>query len=217
MKIAIPPEELQKLIEEIKRRTQVGVKNLIADMFPNKVQELVETKLKSDSAKKNWLNGFHFETVVEGESYLVALTGKLALWMEDGFKPGEISNAILNGSRAKYNKETGKKYVDVPLPASGISIQKFRNADEAIQNVKPKEFTATSPGGSIGQAGALNARVKDIIKSQAGTNIKPSYLTIKRVTQDSKWPEQGWDGAQIFKALEEYFAQHVHEYVQREF
>jgi hypothetical protein len=170
------------------------------------------------SGFNHWRNGYKFSKVDDG-LYVIAVEGKFAMMMEDGIKTGEISRMIMHGTRAAYNRSQGKDYVDVPLFKDGgqsnsvriggekFEINTFKNSDELMKHFsKPmlKQVTFTR-GKSIEQEERIIQRSKKIeglIRSQDPKSGNTAYLTIRRVTNESVWPETPYEGQKILDKLE---------------
>lgn len=178
---------------------------------------LVAEKAKQQASKslksglKHWEKGFSVNRIGEGE-WIISLTGKLAEMMEEGFTPQEYKNLILDGNRAKHNKAQGKDYVDVPIALNAdamtgkigrteISVQHFRSADDIL-----KTFTKSSAPKGVGVEAQLTRynRVKDVISNKPPKGGKSSYLLIRRLTRDSKWPDHTYQGAKVFESIDSY-------------
>ena len=170
------------------------------------------------SGLKNWTKGYKFAKVEDG-LYIISIEGKLANMMEDGIETGEISKMIMAGNRAQHNKAEGKDYVDVPIhkdadSAGNISIQGqkfqvqgFKNADEMLQQFsQPQNKNVKfSRGKNVETEQRMVARAKKIeglIKSQNPKNTSTSYMTIRRVTDDSVWPKNPYQGGKVLDMLD---------------
>jgi hypothetical protein len=166
----------------------------------------------------HWKNGYKFAKVEDG-LYIISVEGKLAMMMEDGIKTGEISKMIMQGNRAAHNRGEGKNYVDVPIhkdadAAGNISIggqkfqvQAFRNADELMKQFsKPeKKQVKFSRGKTVEQEERIVQRAKKLeglIKSQNPKDSSTAYMTIRRVTDSSVWPQSPYEGQDILGKLE---------------
>lgn len=168
-----------------------------------------------NSGLKLWEKGFKVEKVEDG-FFVIAIEGKLAKMIEDGAKAGEISDMILNGNRAKANRsgyrdpnsgqQTRKNYVDVPIGndaqvmsgSKGISVKSFADADSLRKFVT---FSDYKKGGVKHEQRVLK-RVEDIIESTNPSSGATSYLTIRRVGEDTKWPASPTQGARVLDQLE---------------
>jgi len=209
------PEELTREVEEaIAEATSEFTRQIKAE-----AGHLVETNLKSDSAKQHWNNGFEINEVNPGE-FLIRIDGKLALWMEDGFAEGEVSDAILNGARAKYNKENGKRYVDVPFAKDADNLVTKSGQKISAKSFNPKNAQDiiahfSSPGMKKPEAKKVTVnRIEDILKSQNLTSGAISYLAIKRISDNSD-PWSGFSGAKIFEDLEDFINENLEEVIRQ--
>lgn len=170
------------------------------------------------SGFKNWSKGYKFAKVEDG-LYIISIEGKLANMMEDGIETGEISKLIMGGNRAQHNKAEGKNYVDVPIhkdadSAGNISIQGqkfqvqgFKNADEMMKQFsKPENKNIKfSRGKEVQQEQRIVARAKKIeglIKSQNPKDSSTAYMTIRRVGENSVWPESPYSGGKVLDRLD---------------
>ena len=194
----------------------------------NKAREIAGRKL-GKSGREHWNRGFK-SFKVNNEMHIIAIEGKLASWMEDGIKTGEISQAILQGNRAKYNKAEGKNYVDVPffkdadsvgnIRGTGVNVRAFADADSMIKSVKISDYKNKS----VKEEKRVLSRVEDIIKSvDPERNNNTQYLTIRRVSPNSSpWPKTPFPGAKaIFKGnsvseeLDNFIDKKFEEYLER--
>ncbi len=184
-------------------------------------RKLAHSKLKS--GKQNWLRGFKSHKVNDN-LYVISLEGKLANWMDDGFKPGEISDSIMRGNRARHNKseKPSKDYVDVPffkdadaagnIKGTNINIRAFADADAVVKDVKFSDFKSKS----IKEEQRVVSRVKDIIKSVDPKRINnTTYLTIRRVTKNSNWPANPRTRKSIFNELDSFIDSKFEELLRR--
>jgi hypothetical protein len=184
---------------------------------------IAASKLKS--GLKHWNRGFKIHKVND-DLFVISVEGKLAKWMEDGIQVGEISDAIMKGNRAQHNKGEGKNYVDVPIAkdadAAGdvtlgkkggpkVNIRAFANADQLVKYINSSNYKQ----GGIKQKQVIQSRVKDIIKNVEPKTGETSYLTIRRVTEKSKWPSSPFKGAQVFEALDSYIDENVQGILER--
>jgi hypothetical protein len=164
---------------------------------------------------KHWNSGYKFHKIEDG-NYIITIEGKLAHLMEkDQIAAGEISDMILKGNRAKYNKETGKRYVDVPMSrdadaAGNISVKgdiynvkQFKSADDLIKQFsqRPYKFSDVKRGG-VKIENRIVQRVKDVIKSVNPSNSSTQFLNIVRLSEGKKWPATPREGARVLDDLE---------------
>lgn len=174
---------------------------------------------------KNWNQGFKVEKVTD-DMFLIVVEGQLANWMEDGIRVGEISDAIMKGNRAQHNKAEGKNYVDVPIAkdadsAGNISLGKkggpvvnvkaFKSADDLMKNINSSDYKK----GGIKQKQVIANRVKDIIKNVEPKTNSASYLTIRRVSDKSKWPSSPFAGAKVLDKLDKYIDDNIGQIIER--
>jgi hypothetical protein len=187
------------------------------------------------SGFKNWSKGYKFNKVDDG-MYVIAVEGKLANMMEDGINTGEISEMLMKGTRASINKAQGKDYVDVPFhkdadAAGSVSIQGqkfqvqgFKNADEMMKQFSKPQSKSVSftKGSGIEKENRMISRAKklqDLIKSEDQKKGSTSYLTIRRVSEDSVWPASPYAGQKVLDKLslevEQIFAKMLETFVGR--
>lgn len=181
------------------------------------------TKLKKGLG--SWKKGFRVDRVTD-DFYLISVEGKMASWMEDGIKTGEISKDIMHGNRAESNKGEGKNYVDVPIAkdadAAGsmslgkkggpsVNVKAFANADSLMKFINTSDWKK----GGIKQKQVVQSRVKDIIKNVEPKSGKVSYLTIRRVTDKSVWPKSPFAGAKVLDHLDKYINANIDQIFER--
>ena len=177
-------------------------------------ERLAGTKLRN--GLQHWVNGFRISPVHNGEYFVVELRGTLAGWMEDGSRSNEVVNSILNGFRAKYNKENGQKYVDVPLGLATNAGQVSMGKGQSISVASFKDSASLSNflSSQLGKGGrqkivpkqAMNRRSSadsGVIESTPVGGGKTSYLAIKRVNSETVWKDI--KGAHVFEDLASYF------------
>ena len=193
---------IDDLLEGLKAKTTQALAGTIAEINL-KAHKQAESKL--DKGLKHWKDGFRIHPIND-TTYLVSISGQLAMWMEDGIKRGDVSESIKSGNRARINKAQGKDYVDVPITRSADSFEAakatvrasaIRSADDTV--VKFSDFKNKT----IKEARRDLTRVKDIIKSvdpQGKSQTK--YMTIRRLGPDSVWPEHGFQGVKILDMIE---------------
>lgn len=200
--------ELNLTAEELTQALDKRLKSVTADTsrkLARSARNEASNTLKSGS--KFWKDGFSVDKVSDGV-WILSLSGKMATMMEDGFGVGEIKRLLLGGNRAKYNKMQGKNYVDVPIKMSGaevkkagVKLQEFRDADSIIKHFSVSDYK----NGGIKKESKITQRVKDIIKMRDSEESKSSFVTIKRVSENSKgWPSKPYKGAKVFESLDSH-------------
>ena len=193
----------------------------------NKGKELASSKLRQGLTK--WNKAYSFK--VSQDFYVIALEGKVANWIEDGARTGEISEAIMSGNRANFNKslDPPKEYVDVPMfrsvaggaiQGTPVRVEMFRDAaalsraitfsDWKKRSVKTRERTIRR----VKYPEEESRKMDSIIRSTAPSG-KTSYLSIRRVTEDSVWPSTPTKGARVFRDLEDYIDQNFGKILER--
>lgn len=192
----------QKELQEAFQPRLNAIGDAMVTQLAQRGKELASQRLKS--GLKLWERGFKVDKIEDG-FFVVSMTGKLATMMEDGIKVGEISKMIMSGNRAKANK-TG--YVDVPIGRDAdslgnisgrkINVSAFKDADSLRQSVSFSDYKK----GGIRKEDRIIQRVEDVIKSTEPLTGKSSFMTIRRVTEDSVWPSSPFTGAKIFEDLE---------------
>lgn len=186
-------------------------------------QDLAAARLKTGLNK--WKQGFRFHKVSD-EFYIVSVEGQMAMWMEDGIEPGEVSRAIMSGNRAEVNASQGKNYVDVPIATNAdeagnislgtsgtkVNVKAFANADQLMKSITSSDWKK----GGVKQKQVMHSRVKDIIKNtepkQSGST---SYMTIRRVTSKSQWPKSPFKGAKVLDDLGDQLEQNFTQILER--
>jgi hypothetical protein len=176
-------------------------------------KDLAADRLRS--GLKHWNNGYKFHKIEDG-NYIITIEGKLAYLMEkDQIAAGEISDMILKGNRAKYNKENGKRYVDVPMSkdadAAGniqtkggtYNVKQFKSADDLMKQFsqRPYKFSDVKRGG-VKTENRIVQRVKEVIKSVNPADSSAQFLNIVRLSEESKWPATPREGARVLDDLE---------------
>ena len=204
--------EAQELVDSLQSQLNAATAATTEAAF-NRGRQLAADRLRN--GLKHWNNGYKFHKVQDG-TYIISIQGKLAHLMEkDQINVGEISDMILSGNRAKYNKETGKKYVDVPMTrdadAAGninvrgqtYNVKQFRIADDLMKQFSQKSYKfSDSKRGGVKIENRIVQRVKNVIKSVDPSQGSTQYLTISRLTQDAKWPSTPRQGARVLNDLE---------------
>lgn len=197
---------VNELVDGLKAEVRAVTAKVMA-AAKDKAHELASQRL-GPSGLQHWEKGFAAHKVND-DLYIISMEGKLASWMEDGIKTGEISQAIMSGNRATHNSAEGKKYVDVPfmkdadqagnIRGTGLNVRAFADADSLMKNVKFSDYKNKS----VTEQKRVVSRVRDIIKSTSPEPAKDvQYLTIRRVTENSTWPETPFEGAGVFEDLE---------------
>ncbi len=202
--------DTSEIVEGFRSRFKSATSAMMADAKAQG-QKLAASRLKV--GLKNWLKGYKMHKVSD-DFYIIEMEGLLGSWMEDGIQPGEVSKAIMSGNRAESNKGQGKNYVDVPiakdadelgniaLGKSGpkVNVRAFANADQLVKFINASDWKR----GGVQRRQVVQSRVKDIIKNVEPKSGKTSYMTIRRVTEDSKWPKSPFRGAKVFEELDSY-------------
>ena len=207
LKLSFDQVDFNDVVEGIQERFKAGVSAVMSDAS-SYAQMQASKKLKTGLSK--WLNGFKINKVSD-EFYIISIDGQLANWMEDGIAAGEVSKSIMSGNRADVNRSEGKNYVDVPIAKDAdsmgqislgkkgpsVSVAAFKDADAMMKSITTSDW---KKGGTKKKQVMAN-RVKDIIKNVEPQSKKTSYLTIRRVTDDSMWPKSPFQGAKVLDDL----------------
>lgn len=178
------------------------------DQVEEDARSIAASKLRTGLSK--WTDGFRLHKVSD-ELYVASVEGRLAMWMEDGIEVGEVSKAIMSGNRAEANQGEGKAYVDVPiskdadamgditLGKSGpkVNVRAFADADQMMKHITASDWKK----GGTKKKQVIASRVKDIIKNVEPSTGATSYMTIRRVTDDSQWPKSPFPGAKVLDDL----------------
>lgn len=201
----------KELVDGIKSHWNSAIAALMGSL-KSEGERLAASRLKTGLSK--WRKGFKVDRVTD-DFYIISVDGQLANWMEDGIQPGEISRSIMQGNRADFNKAQGKNYVDVPIAkdadsltsggksAPKVNIQSFRDAASLIKSINTSDWKR----GGVRQEKRVIQRVQDIIKSFNPESGQSSFLTIRRVTDDSQWPSSPFAGAKVLNDLDSYIDQ----------
>lgn len=209
------------IVDGFRSRFKTAVATLMADVG-TEADKLASAKLRS--GLKRWREGFKINKVTD-DFYIISVSGKLANWMEEGIQTGEISKSIMEGNRAEHNRSEGKNYVDVPIArdadAAGnvtlgkkgptVNVRAFRSADDMMKSITVSDWKR---GGVRKEQRVVN-RVKDIIKSTKPDTGETSYLTIRRVTEKSKWPKTPFQGAKVLESLDSYIESNFEKILER--
>lgn len=191
---------------------------LAAEKAAEKAKELANSKLKS--GLKFWEQGFLLEKAGDG-AWVIAINGKMANLMEDGFGAGEISKLILGGNRYKYNKTKGKDYVDVPIDLSPdksgnlqgttVRVQQFQNIQEL-----QKTFTFSDyKNKTVSRQDRLVKKIRSkadkmtqtIMQTKKSNSDSPAFITFRRLTPGSSWPQHPFSGAKVLDDLDDAIEQ----------
>lgn len=214
--------DTSEIVEGFRSRFKAATAAMVADVN-QEGRSYASTKLKVGLG--NWNKGFKVHKVND-DFYVVSVEGKLAGWMEDGIKAGEVSKAIMQGNRAEVNKSEGKNYVDVPImkdaDAAGnmtlgkkggptVNVKAFANADQLMKNINASDWKR----GGLKQKQVVQSRVKDIIKNVQPKTGKVSFLTIRRVTEKSTWPKSPFEGAKVLEHLDKYIDNNMDKILER--
>lgn len=207
LKFQFDEVSFNEVVDGLQARFKSAVNATMEDAEQH-AQTLAGQRLKVGLQK--WMKGFKFHKVSD-EFYVISVDGQLAMWMEDGIEPGEVSRSIMSGNRAEANKGQGKKYVDVPIAKDAdsmgnmtlgkkgpkVNIKAFANADQLMKNINTSDWKR----GGIKQKQVVASRVKDIIKNTDQGSGKTSFMTIRRVTENSQWPKSAFKGAKVLDDL----------------
>jgi hypothetical protein len=221
LKLSFDDVDFSEVVDGIRDRFQAGVGALMSEADGYAKRE-ASRRLKRGLSK--WLNGFKINKV-SNDFYIISIDGKLANWMEDGIQPGEISRAIMSGNRADVNRGEGKNYVDVPiakdadamgeitLGKSGpkVQVSAFKDADSMLKSITTSDWKK----GGTKKKQVIASRVQDIIKNVEPPTGKVSYLTIRRVTDDSMWPKSPFQGAKVLDDLGLYLENNFDKILER--
>ena len=208
-----------ELLEGIKAELNKATSVVFGEAV-QKAKEMAGTRL-GKSGLDHWTKGFRAHQVND-DMYVIEMEGKLASWMEDGIKVGEISQAVMSGNRAIHNRAEGKNYVDVPfmkdadaggnIKGTNVNVRAFADADSMIKSVKMSDYKSKS----IREEKRMVSRIKDIIKStQPEAPSSTQFLTIRRVTPDSVWPKTPFEGAKVFEDLGDWIDQRFNEVLEK--
>jgi hypothetical protein len=202
--------DTRKLTQDLDTYLTGVTKQAVGEVaFNSSTKALGFAKGKLKNGLKHWMKGFEIKQIGNGEWVLV-LTGKLAVMMEDGFGTDDIRKMILSGNRAKVNKSKGKNYVDVPMEQnvsetgdigkSGVNISMFKDADDVLKSIEKSDW---KKGGTFKQKQYTN-RVQDIIRNKAQKDSKAKFVKIVRISENGKpVPSKPYKGLQAFKMIED--------------
>ncbi len=223
LKLQFSDVQFGDVVDGLKSRFKAAVSATMEDA-QQQALEIAAQKLKGGLAK--WNQGFRFHKVSD-EFYVISIDGKLANWMEDGIEPGEVSRSIMQGNRAEANKGEGKNYVDVPIAKDAdamgnislgkkggpkVNVKAFANADQMMKHITTSDWKK----GGTKKKQVMASRVKDIIKNVEPTGGgKASYLTIRRVTENSQWPKSPFQGAKVLDDLGTHIEQNFVKILER--
>lgn len=200
-----------ELVSGLKAQVQTAVAQTF-EAAVEKAKQIAGQKLGPSGFNK-WEKGFRADKVTD-DLYIISIEGKLASWMEDGIKVGEISQSIMAGNRAQHNKSEEKNYVDVPfmkdadqagnIRGTNLNVKAFADADSLMKNIKLSDYKKRS----IQQEKRMVSRVQDIIKSTDPKGDKGTqYMTIRRVSEGSVWPKTPFEGAKVLEELDSFIDQ----------
>lgn len=201
--------ELDLTAEELTKGLEANLKTAAASTVAKVEQDarnVASKKLKG--GLKHWNKGLQIDKVGDG-LWVLSISGKLAQMMEEGFGIGDIKRLILGGNRYAHNKSEGKNYVDVPISMDaddavksvGVSMEQFASADEVVKFIQMSDWAK----GGVRKEKKIVQRVKDVIRSRDEQEGPAQFLTIKRVTPDSKgWPSKPFKGAKVLESLDSY-------------
>jgi hypothetical protein len=221
LKLSFDGLDFTDVVDGIRSRFEAGVSAMMTEADSH-AKLLASRKLKTGLSK--WLSGFKINKV-NNDFYIISIDGKLANWMEDGMETGEVSKAIMSGNRADVNRAEGKDYVDVPiakdadamgqisLGKSGpkVSVAAFKDADAMLKSITTSDWKK----GGVKKKQVMATRVQDIIKNVSPKSKKTSYLTIRRVTEDSVWPKSPFQGAKVLDDLGLYLENNFDKILER--
>ena len=176
-----------------------------ANKADQEAQAYAASKLKSGLSK--WIDGYSFKRISK-DMYVLAISGELADMMEDGIEVGQISKMIRSGNRWTHNVAEGKDYVDVPMPDNNVTVNFHKDADSLTKSFQSKEIKLSDLKTGVRKETRLVKRVNAMaIESRKTMNDpNPAFLSIRRVTKDSVWPKQKFQGAKSFEEAAKNFA-----------
>ena len=222
LKLKFDDVKFDDVVDGLRERFKAAVNATMEDA-QNEAQAMASQRLKVGLRK--WTEGFRFHKVSD-EFYVVSIEGKLAMWMDDGIQPGEVSKAIMAGNRAEANQGEGKNYVDVPIAKDAdemgnislgkrggpkVNVRAFASADEMMKHINVSDWKK----GGIKKKQVIASRVKDIVKNVEKETGKASYLTIRRVTPSSQWPKSPFRGAKVLDDLGYHIETNIGKIVER--
>lgn len=208
LKLKFDDVKFDDVVQGLQDRFKAAVNATMEDA-QNEAQAMASRRLKV--GLKKWTDGFRFHKVSD-EFYVISIEGQLAMWMEDGIQPGEVSRSIMAGNRAEANQGEGKAYVDVPIAKNAdemgnislgkkggpkVNVAAFKDADAMMKHINSSDWKK----GGIKKKQVLASRVKDIVKNVESKSGKASYMTIRRVTSNSQWPKSPFKGAKVLDDL----------------
>lgn len=169
----------------------------------------------------HWNRGFKSHRISD-DLYVITMEGKLASWMEDGIKAGEVSQSIMSGNRARKNQAEKKNYVDVPffkdadqagnVKGTNLNIRAFADADSMMRSVKFSDHKKKT----VREEKRVISRIEDVIKSvDPSKKANTQYLTIRRVTDGSQWPKTPFEGAKVFEDIDSFIDRKFDEFLDK--
>ena len=200
---------ISDLEKEITDAAEQAVSDTIGKL-ESKMREKAGRNLSSGSFDR-WDKGFSVDEVANN-TYVITLEGSIANIIDKGWKAGEISDNIMKGPRATYNKAQGKDYVDVPI---GVEKPAFLDADGLMSQFKKQSYRFSNSGQPGKPATRVESRetrrlnkkaqnqvedrLKNIIESRKSLATPSKYLVIKRVNNNTQWPKSPIPGAGTFE------------------
>lgn len=222
LKIKVDTSDLEfdDVLDGIKDRFKAAVASTVAQA-DTEAHRIANAKLKSASAKEHWNRGFKVDKISD-DFYVVSVEGELSNWMEQGIDVGEVSRSILSGNRAEANRGEGKNYVDVPIAKDAdqagnirgtkINVQAFKSADDVMKFINTSDWKR----GGIQKKQVIANRVQDIIKNTSPKSGKTSYMTIRRLSENSDpWPSTPYAGANVLQDLDAWLDQNFGSILER--
>ena len=220
IKVDISSLEFDDVLDGIKDRFTAAVASTV-EQADTEAHRIANSKLKSASAKEHWNRGFKVDKVAD-DFYVVSVEGQLSNWMEQGIDVGEVSKAILGGNRAEANRGEGKDYVDVPIAKDAdsvgniggtkVNVKAFKSADDIMKFVNTSDWKR----GGIQRKQVIANRVEDIIKNTSPKSGKTSYMTIRRLSDNSApWPATPFAGANVLQDLDSWIDQNFGSILER--
>lgn len=222
LKLKFEDVKFDDVVDGLRERFKAAVNATMEDA-KQEAESMAARKLKVGLRK--WTQGFRFHKVSD-EFYVISIEGKMAMWMEDGIQPGEVSRSIMSGNRAEANQGEGKNYVDVPIAKNAddmgnmslgkkggpkVNVQAFANADAMLKHINSSDWKK----GGIKQKQVIASRVKDIVKNTEPKTGSTSYMTIRRVTPSSMWPRSPFQGAKVLDDLGTHIDQNFAKILER--
>lgn len=210
---------MQDIQNDLKNRLKMTL-STFRPVLESKGRELAAKKLST--GLKHWDRGFSVNLVDENTCVCV-LSGKLANWMESGMQVGDISKAVL--ANAKKVSKSGAKYADIPFIKEADSAGFIHSKKNVGTSANPEyqsykvHVSAFKDADSLSQAFSkaprkTTQRVQNIIKSTKGG--KSNYLTIRRVSSAGKpWPSSPTKKAEVFEDLARFIDDNISDILER--